>query len=71
MSVLVWIGAAMALAGLGGLGWCIREAGRVRRTNPTPEEARKVLMRLTPVNLGSVAVAFLGLGLVAVALILS
>lgn len=71
MTALVWIGAAVALGGLAGLGWCIREAMRLKRTAPSPEETRRTLARLRAVNLASVATGFLGLAVVAVALILS
>jgi hypothetical protein len=74
MQALVWIGAAMALAGLAGLGWCIREAMRFRRASREgavdPQETRRRLGRLQAMNMASVGTAFLGLALVAVATIL-
>ena len=65
MAVLLWVGVALAVTGLVGLGWCLREALRVRRGAMDPETARKALARMQAVNLASVATAFLGLAAVA------
>jgi hypothetical protein len=70
MTALVLIGAAMTAAGLGGLGYCIREGFVIRRDKPLPEVARARLQRLVAVNLGSVATAALGLAVVVAGLML-
>jgi hypothetical protein len=74
MAVLVWIGAALAVAGLGGLGWCIREAMRFKRASRErahdPAAARRTLGRLQAANMAAVGTAFLGLAMVAVGVIL-
>lgn len=70
MAALLWVGVALAVVGLLGLGWCLREALRVKRGALDPEAARKALARMQAVNLASVATAFLGLAAVAVAAIL-
>jgi hypothetical protein len=75
LEALVWLGAAMALAGLGGIGWVILEAQRFRRARregraEDPDRARRALLRLQAVNMAAVAVAFLGLALVAAGAIL-
>ena len=70
MGVLIWIGAAMAVIGLVGLGWCIQRAIAMKR-NPLPdEEAQGVFRALALINMASVAFAGLGLGLLVVGLIL-
>lgn len=71
MTALPWIGAVLALAGLGALLWCIVEARRIARRAPPPEEARRAFARLQAINLAAVSTAFLGLAAVAVAAILS
>lgn len=71
MAILIWIGAAMAAAGLGGLIWCIVQALRLRRQAPDAETARRRLARLQAANLASVALGFLGLALAAAGVILS
>lgn len=70
MAALVWIGAAMAVGGLVGLFWCIRQAMSLRGAAPDPERVRHILRRVQLVNFTSVGVAFLGLALCAVGVIL-
>lgn len=64
MTALVILGAILAAAGLGGLGYCIRAGFAIRRDKPAPEVARARLQRLVAVNLASVGLATLGLALV-------
>lgn len=73
MQALVWIGAAMALAGLLGLGWCIREAMRLKREagpEADPAVMRRAFGRLQATNMAAVGVAFIGLAALAVGVIL-
>lgn len=70
MTVLVILGALLAAAGLGGLGYCIRAGFAIRRDKPPPEVARAQLQKLVAVNLGSVALAALGLAVVVAGLML-
>ena len=71
MQALIWIGAAVALAGIAALGGCIREAMRLRGVQMEPEEARRTLRRLHAWNMAAVGTAFLGLAAVTVGAILS
>ncbi|MEM9013294.1 MAG: hypothetical protein AAGE18_18905 [Pseudomonadota bacterium] len=64
MSLLSIIGIAMTGLGLAGLAYCIREARRIRGPEVSDNDRRTRLARLVAVNMGAVAVAFLGLGLV-------
>jgi hypothetical protein len=68
--ILAIIGALMTVAGLAGLGYCIREGFRMRSDPKPADETRRRLGFLLAVNFGSVALAALGLGLVAAGLIL-
>lgn len=71
MQALVWIGAATAVAGLIGLIWCIRQAMSLRGAAPDPAEVKRILRRIQVVNFAAVGVAFIGLAMVAVGVILS
>lgn len=64
------IGAVMALAGLGGLGYCIVQGFRIRGAGLAPDQVRQRLNTLIAVNLGSVAIAALGLAVLVAGLIL-
>ena len=71
MEILVWIGAALTLAGLAGLAWCIVAALRLRRAAPSEDRMRAALRRLMPVNLGALLLSAFGLILVVVGVLLS
>ncbi|MEM1343903.1 MAG: hypothetical protein AAGI34_04890 [Pseudomonadota bacterium] len=63
MNTLVWIGLALALAGLGGLGWCVLQALKLRRSQAEAEEIKRTMNRLVAANGASVGTAFFGLAL--------
>ena len=67
---MVWIGAAMAVAGLAGLVWCIAVAARARAEGLQGAAMEARLRRLVAVNLGALAVSALGLMLVVTGVIL-
>jgi hypothetical protein len=66
MTPVVILGMLMVGAGLVGLAYCVREGLTIRREKPDPNDARQKLHRLVAVNLGSVALAAFGLGVVVV-----
>jgi len=68
--VLVWAGAAMALAGFAGVLWCLAQAMKLRRAALRGDDPSAELRRLVSLNLASVAVAFLGLGVMIVGAVL-
>ena len=70
MQLLTILGALTTIAGLAGLGYCIREGFRMRSDPRPPEETRRRLGFLITVNFGSVALAALGLALVVAGLML-
>jgi len=70
MTAVAILGVAMVAAGLSGLGYCVREGVIIRRDKPAPDLARTRLRKLVAVNLGSVAVAALGLGVIVIGLTL-
>jgi hypothetical protein len=63
MTFLILPGLILTAAGLAGLGYCILQGFRIRRAAPPPEILHARLHRLLAVNLGSVAIACLGLAL--------
>ena len=57
------IGGLLIAAGMVGLTWCIYRGYRLARAGLPPEDTRRRLRRLVPVNLASVAAAGLGLAI--------
>ena len=70
MQNLVPLGLFITLLGLGGLGYCILQGLRIRRASLPPAEIHARLHRLVAVNLGSVALAALGLAILLAGLML-
>ncbi len=70
MQYLVYIGIAMTVAGLVGLVWCIRRAVVLKAARDDSEAVRRQLYALVAWNTGAVMLAFFGLGVLAVGLIL-
>lgn len=70
MNLIVFVGVLLVIAGLAGLGYCIREGFRARGSGLPPQEVSARLHRLIAVNLGSVALAALGLAVLVVGLVL-
>jgi nitric oxide reductase large subunit len=68
MSLVVWIGAAMAALGVALLGVVILRARRLREASD-PEARQAALHALVALNFGAVALGFLGLGVVLVGLL--
>ena len=66
MQTLIWIGAGLTLLGLFGVVWSMVMMLRARRAGLADEALRARLMRALPVNLGSLLLSLLGLGLVVV-----
>lgn len=68
--ILVWIGAAISIAGLGVLVWCIQRVLRARKQDLDDEALRAVVQSVLPYNLGAMLFSMLGLMLVVVGVIL-
>lgn len=66
METLIWIGAGLTLLGLVGVVWSMVMMLRARRAGLADDALRARLMRALPVNLGSLLLSLLGLGLVVV-----
>lgn len=70
MPLIQIIGLVFVLVGLGGLGYCIWAAMQMRKTTMTDDEARTKITRLTAINMGSLAVSTIGLGILLVSYLL-
>ena len=69
--VLVWGGAALTLAGLVLLVWCILRVIKAKRANLSDEALRAAVQKIIPLNLGALLVSMFGLMLVIVGVFLS
>ena len=70
MELMVWIGAALALAGLGGIAGSVVMVVRARRAGLDDAGLRARLARALPVNVGALLLSILGLLLVLVGVLL-
>ena len=71
MHIVVWSGAALTLVGVFGLLWCVWIVLGIKRANLPDAEARARMQKVVALNLGALAVSFLGLMAVLVGIILS
>lgn len=69
--LMVWAGAALTLAGLIGLVWCILRVMRARRAGLSDEALRAEVQKVLPLNLGALALSGIGLMLVVVGVVLA
>ena len=70
MQALIWTGAALSLAGVAGLGYCILRATRARRAGLDDAAMRAELQRVVTINMGALGVSALGLMLVVAGILL-
>ena len=70
METLVWIGAAVSVAGLLGLVWCIVKVARARRAGLDDAQLREVVRGVLPVNMGALMFSVLGLMMVVIGILL-
>ena len=70
MPFLIPIGAALSLAGVAGLIWCIVRAVQARRAGLSDADLRARLQGLVALNLGALGVSALGLMLVVIGILL-
>lgn len=62
--LIIWGGAALSLAGLVGLIWCIVRVNAARKAGLTDDELRTAVQAVLPWNLGSLFLSILGLMMV-------
>lgn len=71
MDWVIWIGAALTMAGVAGLVWCILLAMRARKSGLPDDQMKAALQKVVALNLGALMVSALGLIAVVVGVILS
>ena len=71
MDSLIWIGAAISMAGVAGLGWCILHVLKLRRLALEDSEMRKRMQKAVVINFAALAVSTLGLMLVVLGIFLA
>ncbi|MBD3787572.1 MAG: hypothetical protein IE922_11510 [Sphingomonadales bacterium] len=64
MTYLIWAGAAVSLAGIAGIVWCILAVARAKRAGLDDEALRAVMKRVVTVNLGALFTSMIGLMMV-------
>ena len=69
--ILIWAGAALTLAGLMLLLWCIWRVFKAKRANLSDEDLRAAVQKVVPINLGALLMSVFGLMLVIVGVFLS
>ncbi|MDU8913722.1 hypothetical protein [Aestuariicoccus sp. MJ-SS9] len=64
MDILIWLGAAISVAGLLGLGYCIVQVARARAANLSDDELRAAVRKVVPVNMAALFLSVIGLMMV-------
>ena len=71
MTLLIWIGSLLSLAGVAGLLWCIALAIKARRAGLSDDDMRARLQHIVTLNMIALGVSALGLMLVVAGIWLS
>jgi hypothetical protein len=71
MEIIVWLGAALTVVGLGMLVWCIVAVARARRAGLPEPELKARLQKVVALNLAALGVSGLGLATVIVGIVLA
>ncbi len=71
MEWLIWLGAAVALCGVGMILWCVLAVLRARRAGLGEDALRARLQRLVIYNMAALGVSVLGLMLVVLGILMS
>jgi len=70
MEMLVWGGAAVSIAGLAGLLWCIVRVWRARRAGLSDADLRTAIRAVLPLNFGALLLSVMGLMMVVAGVLL-
>ncbi len=70
MEWLIWIGAAVTLAGVALLLWCVLTIARARRAGLADDQLKARLQRVIVLNFGALFVSAIGLMMVVVGIVL-
>ncbi|MDF2140090.1 hypothetical protein [Paenirhodobacter sp. CAU 1674] len=64
MDYLIWAGAAVSMAGLAGIIWCILAIAKAKRAGLDDAALRARLQRVVTINLGALFTSVIGLMMV-------
>ncbi|WP_319823871.1 hypothetical protein [Thalassovita sp.] len=64
MEFLIWGGAAISVAGLLGLVYCIFRVAQAKRANLSDDDLRDAVKKVVPLNLGALFLSVIGLMMV-------
>ncbi|WP_136441014.1 hypothetical protein [Pacificoceanicola onchidii] len=64
MQLLIWIGAVITVAGLGGLIWCILRVAKARKAGLDDEALREVVRTTVTLNMAALFLSVIGLMMV-------
>ncbi len=64
MDILIWAGAAVSLAGLAGIVWCILAIAAAKRAELADDALRGRLKSVVAINLGALFTSVIGLMMV-------
>ncbi|MDQ7071157.1 MAG: hypothetical protein Q9M48_10545 [Rhodobacterales bacterium] len=70
MEILIWIGAAISIAGLLGLVWCIVQVARAKRKKLSDQDMREQIQKVVPINMAALFLSVIGLMLVVIGILL-
>ena len=70
MAALIWGGAALSVAGLIGLFWCILRVWKARRAGLSDDALRERVRKVVPINAGALMLSIMGLMLIVVGILL-
>lgn len=70
MEILIYIGTILALAGLAGLGYCIRRAVTLRHEAKNGADVTQQLQGLAGINMAALGAAAIGLAMIVVGMLL-
>lgn len=71
MEAVIWIGAALSVIGLAGIGYSIIAVARAKKAGLPDEELRARIAKILPVNLIALFVSMIGLMAVIIGVILT
>jgi hypothetical protein len=71
MEIIVWLGAALTVIGLGMLVWCIVAVAKARRAGLPEPELKARLQKVVALNLAALGVSGLGLATVILGIVLA
>ncbi len=71
MEILIWLGAAVSLAGMVGLIWCIITVWKARKAGLSDDALRQAVQKVVPVNAAALFLSVIGLMMVIIGILLS